>query len=120
MRHHLPFGTLALIFAAAGCSGAPLRTEAVKEDIRAAEVEGAQKVPTAALHLTLAKESLASATQLYAAGDRVRARSLLTRAEADAELATVLSREDAQKQEAVYAVDRVWQLRQDYPERRIP
>jgi len=99
----------------AGCSSAPLRTEASTSGIRAAEEVGAAKVPQASLHLQLAKEELAQAKILSAKGDKKKAASMLLRAEADAELAVVLSREDAERTEANDAVARVRQLRQDNP-----
>jgi hypothetical protein len=99
---------------AGGCAANPgLRTEASTSGIRAAEEVGASKVPQAALHLQLAKEELEHAKGLAASGERERASSLLLRAEADAELAVALSREQAEKSEALAAVERVRQLRQD-------
>ena len=99
----------------AGCANAPLRTEASTSGIRAAEEAGAAKVPQASLHLQLAKEELAQAKELSAKGKKEKAASMLLRAEADAELAVVLSREDAERTEANAAVARVRQLRQDNP-----
>ena len=98
---------------AAGCASAPLKTEASTSGIRAAEEVGAADVPRASLHLQLAKEELQTATAIAADGDKERASSLLLRAEADAELAVALSREDAEKSEARAAIERVRQLRQD-------
>jgi hypothetical protein len=98
----------------AGCASAPpMRTEASTSGIRAAEEAGAAKVPQASLHLQLAKEELELARGLTAKGDREEAVSMLSRAEADAELAVVLSHGDAEKTEAIGAVERVRQLRQD-------
>ncbi|MCK9196944.1 MAG: hypothetical protein M0P16_08185 [Syntrophales bacterium] len=99
----------------AGCSSAPLKTEASTSGIRAAEEAGAAKVPQASLHLQLAKEELELARGLAAKGDKKEARSMLLRAEADAELAVVLSHGDAQKAEATAAVERVRKLQQDNP-----
>ena len=99
----------------AGCANAPLRTEASTSGIRAAEEAGATKVPQASLHLQLAREELAQARELSAKGEKGQAASMLLRAEADAELAVVLSRGDAEKTEANAAVARVRQLRQDNP-----
>jgi hypothetical protein len=97
----------------AGCATVPLRTEASTSGIRAAEEVGALQVPRAALHLQLAKEELAKAKVLAADGKKDQARYLLLRAEADAELAVALSREDAEKSAAQAAVERVRKLRQD-------
>ena len=98
----------------AGCANAPpLRTEASTSGIRAAEEAGAAKVPQASLHLQLAKEELALAKGLAAKGEKEKAASMLLRAEADAELAVALSHGDAEKSEAMAAVERVRQLRKD-------
>jgi hypothetical protein len=120
MRH--TFKTAIMMFAMAagtaaiglGCaSSPPLRTEASTSGIRAAEEVGAAKVPQASLHLQLAKEELQNAKALAANSEKERAVSMLSRAEADAELAVALSREDAERAEAQGAVDRVRQLRQE-------
>ena len=120
MRHSLMFGSLLLVIAVVGCAGAPLRMGETSADIRAAENEGAKYVPDAAIHLNLAKDELAQAARLAEQGKKPEAKSTLSRAEADAELAMVLAREDAQKVEAVEAVERVYQLRLANPERGTP
>ena len=97
----------------AGCASTPLKTEASTSGIRAAEEAGAAKVPQASLHLQLAKEELALAKGLAAKGEKEKAASMLLRAEADAELAVALSHGDAEKSEAMAAVERVRQLRKD-------
>lgn len=97
----------------AGCANAPLRTEASTSGIRAAEEVGAANVPQASLHLQLAKEELELARRMAEKGDKKEAMSMLSRAEADAELAVVLSRGDAEKTEAIAAVERVRLLKQD-------
>jgi hypothetical protein len=120
MRH--TFKTAIMMFAMAagtaviglGCaSSPPLRTEASSSGIRAAEEVGADKVPQASLYLQLAKEELQNAKALAANNEKERAVSMLSRAEADAELAVALSREDAERAEAQGAMDRVRQLRQE-------
>jgi hypothetical protein len=97
----------------AGCANAPLRTESSTSGIRAAEEAGAYKVPQASLHLQLAKEELELARGMAKKGDKKEAVSMLSRAEADAELAVILSRGDAEKSEASAAVERVRQLQLD-------
>ena len=97
----------------AGCANAPLRTEASTSGIRAAEEAGAAKVPQASLHLLLAREELETAKRLAARGEKEKADSMLMRSEADAELSVSLSREDAEKSEAMAAVERARQLRKD-------
>jgi hypothetical protein len=54
---------------------------------------------------------------LAAAGDKKRAASMLTRAEADAELAIALSHEQDGKADAAEAIERVRKLRE---ENRLP
>jgi hypothetical protein len=108
-----------ILFAAvlAGCGSSPvLNKEASTSAIRAAEESGASKVPSASLYLQLAKEELENAKMLSARddkGDKERAESMLLRAQADGELAVALSRGDADKKEAIDAIERVRQLRQD-------
>ena len=120
MKHVSKIGIMVFAVAAvataivAGCAAnVPLRTEASTSVIRAAEEAGAAKVPQAALHLQLAKEELELAKGLAAKNEKEKAASMLSRAEADAELAVALSRGDAEKSEARAAVERVRQLRQD-------
>jgi hypothetical protein len=106
------FGVSVMVIGiAAGCANAPLRTEASTSGIRAAEESGAAKVPQASLHLQLAKEELESAKTLAAKGEKEKADSMLMRSEADAELAVSLSHKDAEKKEAMEAIERARQLR---------
>ncbi len=98
---------------ALGCASAPLRTEASTSGIRAAEEVGAAGVPQASLYLQLAREGLERAQKLAKDGESDRAASMLGRAEADAELAVALSREDSEKRDSLAAVERVRQLRLD-------
>lgn len=118
MKHGAKVLTIAVAFTAtalvAGCAtNTPLRTETTTSGIRAAEVSGAAAVPQAALLLQLAREELDLARELAAKGKDEEAASMLLRSEADAELALVLSREEAQRSEAEAAMERVRQLRQE-------
>ena len=120
MRHVSNIGIMMFVVAVmatvivAGCASVPLlRTEASTSGIRAAEEAGAAKVPQASLHLQLAKEQLELAKGLAAKGEKEQASSMLSRAEADAELAVVLSHEEKEKTEALAAMERVRQLRED-------
>lgn len=114
MRLMLMAGMLLLVAAAAGCAGRPaLRTESSTSAIRAAEAVGANEVPRASLHLQLAKEELDRAQNLSEKGKKDEAASQLLRAEADAELAVVLSKEKAGQLEATQAMERVRQLQND-------
>jgi hypothetical protein len=96
-----------------GCATAPLATEASTSGIRAAEEVGATQVPQAALHLQLAKEELMRAEKLASNDEKDMADSMLQRAEVDAELAVLLSREDMEKSEAKLAMERVQKLQKD-------
>lgn len=120
MRNLPPISKWSAVFAASalgiasGCASAPpMRTEPSTSGIRAAEEVGAAKVPQAALHLQLAKEELERARKLAADGDREQGASMLLRAQADAELALALSRENTERAEANAAVASVRKLQQD-------
>jgi hypothetical protein len=123
MRHLNPAvmgGVLLLAAALTGCASGPSFHQSAEESksaIRAAEVAGSMESPTAGYHLHLAKEQLARAEVLAAAGDKKRAASMLTRAEADAELAIALSHEQDGKADAAEAIERVRKLRE---ENRLP
>ena len=119
MKHESKIGIMLFTVAVAattiiaGCANVPLSTEASTSGIRTAEEAGAAKVPQASLYLQLAKEEQGIAKGLAAKGEKEQAASMLLRAESDAELAVVLSHEDAEKAEAMAAVERVRQLRKD-------
>lgn len=109
-------GVLLLAAAITGCASGPSfhqSSEESKSAIRAAEEAGSIESPSAAYHLHLAKEELARAEALAAAGKKEQAASMLTRAEADAELAIALSHEQAEKTDAAKAIERVRKLRED-------
>jgi len=78
--------------------------------ISVAEQSGAVQVPTAAYYLELSKKEVEEAKTLSSKGKQKQATSLLQRAQADAELAIALSREDAEKKEAAETMGRVKQL----------
>ncbi len=108
--------TLMLAVALGGCATKQaLHTDASTAAIRSAEELGAPNVPQASLHLQLAKEELEAASKLNAAGDADEAKSMLLRAEADAELAIALSRVASERAEAEAAITRVRQLQNENP-----
>lgn len=114
IRWTLSAGIVLLTLVVAGCgSGLAVNNEASSSAIRAAEDAGASDIPSASLYLQLAKEEMETARDLAGKGHREEAQSMLSRAQADGELAIALSRGDADKKEAALAVDRVRQLRQD-------
>jgi hypothetical protein len=81
-----------------GCASSPVPTEqlaSAQASVRAAQELGATRVPRANLHLRLAQNQVERARQLSKDGDNDRARIVLTRANADAELAVALTREAA-------------------------
>jgi hypothetical protein len=119
MRHvNLAVMAASLLLAAAiaGCASGPSFSQSSAESksaIRAAEEAGSINSPSAAYHLQLAKEEVARAEALAAKGEKEQAASLLTRAEADAELAIALSHEQNEKTEAANAMERVRKLREE-------
>ena len=101
-----------------GCATEPPvreRSETASAAIRAAGELGAGKVPSASLYLQLAKEESEHAKGMIADGEREHAASYLMRAEADADLAVALAREDADRAEADQAQRRVQEMRKLTP-----
>jgi hypothetical protein len=96
-----------------GCAGeVPTeRLQASASAIRAAEEVGASRVPQAQLHLQLAKEQCDRAKVMIDKGDREEAALVLTRAEADANLAVALARSAQEQYQAQVAVDKVNNLK---------
>lgn len=91
----------------AGCATIqipPEKLESSEASIRAAEETGALAVPTAKLHLQLAKDQTEMSKKMAANGDG-RSLLVLARAEADAELALGLAREAAVHGEALRAAE---------------
>ncbi len=85
------------------CASTPVpheRLASASGAIRAAEETGADKVPTAALYLKLAKEGIERSQKLIKSDDNHRATLVLERAEADADLALSLAREAPLRAEA--------------------
>src|SRR5262245_46503794 len=111
MRHLL----ILILAAAAGCATAAVpadRMAASQASVRAAAEVGARDVPAAALHLQLAEEQVDQAKLLIKKDYNERARFVLMRAEADAELALALAREQSERAEAQRAIDKVRSLQQ--------
>jgi hypothetical protein len=108
-------GCILIIAVVAACGSGPqvINKEASTSAIRAAQEVGAADVASASLYLQLAKEGLEKAKELAANGEKEQAESMLLRAQADAELAIVLSRGDADKTEATLAYERVKKLQQE-------
>ena len=101
-----------------GCASAPVPAErlaSAEASIRGATEIGAEGVPQAALHLKLARDQVAQAKGLAQSGDNDRAVGVLSRAEADAELALALARESAARLEANAVLAQIQNLRQRSP-----
>lgn len=97
----------AAVFALAGCAAVQIpadRLERNEASIRGAEELGASGVPSAKLHLQLAKDQTETAKKMAANGDE-RAVLVLARAESDAELALGLAREVAVHSDAMKAAE---------------
>jgi hypothetical protein len=101
------------VIAGCGNSAVVVDKEGTTSAIRAAEEVGASGISNASLYLQLAKEELLKAEAFAEKGDKEQAESMLMRAQADGELAVALSRSDNDKKEAIKAIERVDQLRQD-------
>ena len=101
-----------------GCSSSPVphaKVASSEAAIRAAQETGSRDVPQAALHLKLAEEQLEQAKKLIRDDETERASYVLSRAEADAELAVVLSRVERSKAKAGTALDNVRAVRSGAP-----
>lgn len=102
-----------ILVALLGCASTPVPADRMAQSqasLRAAEEVGAKNVPPAALHLQLAQEQMEQGKQLIKNGDNERARFVLLRAEADAELAVALAREQSMRDAAQKAVAQVHEV----------
>jgi hypothetical protein len=100
--------------AAAGCAKKELTTDTTTSTQRAAVAAGANEVPQAALALQLSNEHLEQAKDLYEDGKEDKAKSMLMRAEADAELATVLAVAEDEKASANTAMENVRKVQSEH------
>jgi hypothetical protein len=109
-------GSVAVGLVACASTPAPHEREASSEaSIRAANEVGAAQVPQAALHLKLAQEQLEKAKAQMKDGDNNDAAYTLLRAQADAELALSLARENKTRTEAQQVIDRARAFRSGNP-----
>lgn len=98
--------TALFVFAAAataGCSAAPppnTRLSSTQAAVRSAREVGADSVPEASLHLKFSEEQITQAKAMIAEGNNERADVVLQQAQADAELALALTRENTATVEA--------------------
>ncbi|HEY4059528.1 MAG TPA: hypothetical protein VGM39_23075 [Kofleriaceae bacterium] len=94
----------AVMFAACASTPKPEAAMASSEGaIRGASEAGADTVPQAQLHLKLAEEQRATALAMIKDGHNGRAKYVLARSEADAELAIALARQAAAEKDAADA-----------------
>ena len=102
MKIALTAVVLAGLVAACGSSIQPPTDRLASTDaaIRSARELGAQSDPQAALHLKLADEQVAQARTLMKDGENKRADLVLLRANSDAELAVMITKERNAKSEA--------------------
>jgi hypothetical protein len=106
---------LACAFFATACgSSYPEPKDAFSQSeaaIRGATEVGAEKVPSASLHLKFARDQVAEAKRKSEDGDNRRAEFVLLRARADAELALMLARTAKSQQDAKSAEEHVADIR---------
>jgi len=105
---------LVCALAAAGCAKKELTTESTTSTQRSAEAAGAEDVPQAALALQLSNEHLEDAKKLYEDGKEDQAKSMLMRAESDAELAVVLAKAEDEKTMANTAMENVRKVQSEH------
>jgi hypothetical protein len=109
-------GIAALGLVACGSVPPPHEREASSQAaIRTATEMNAQQVPQAALHLKLAQEQFEKGKALMNDGDNGRASYVLMRAQADAELALALARENKTRTDAQVLIDRLKAARGPVP-----
>lgn len=111
-------GAAAATLSAAACASYPAPTQHMADATaatRSAQEVGAASNPQAQLHLQMAQEEIARAQKLMANGDNERADSILSRAQADAELALQLTKETQTQAEAQKALQTVQALQGGTP-----
>lgn len=101
MRNALIVSVAAWLVACGGSYPEPKEAATATEAaVRSASEVGAEKDPTATLHLKYAKDQSEEAKKLIADGDNHRAEMVLGRAKADAELALMLAKAHNEKVQA--------------------
>ena len=110
-RIALPLGLL--LTAACGSSEVPAQQLAKSAAaVRAAQEVGAADDPQAALYLKMARDRVQQARTLSREGEQEQAKRVLDQAEADAELAVVLTRERQAETRANQATQQLQSLQQ--------
>lgn len=109
-------GVLCSALLAGSCASVPKPVEQLtraKANVRAAETAGARDDGKSQLHLKYAEDQIDEAVRLLQDDDddeRLRARRLLEKAAADAELAMVLAQAESQKAQAQQTQERIEEL----------
>ena len=109
----------ATLLALGGCATTPVPADSLARSqaaFRSAHEVGAENVPPAALHLTIAKEELDQAKRLIKDGEYKRAEYILMRAESDANAALALTREADARTDAQKTIEQVQKLKTSRPE----
>ena len=118
MRTEIMLAAVLGVFAGFGCAGTAPPTERLttaEAAIRGAMEVDASSLPRGALHLKLAQEQVDKAKRYIEDDMNQRADLALRRAQADAELAIVLSKEQHARAEAEEAAQKVERLRKEVP-----
>ena len=113
MKYLIATTTMLAVSGLFACGSVPAPTAKVASSeaaVRAADELKANDTPAAQLHLKLAQDQLESAKKLIEQGENKRAEYVLTRAQADAELAVALAKETALSKEAQAAMAKVQEL----------
>ena len=116
----VPLLSLALIaLALPGCATGQAQQEVSpqeyakpRETIQAAQAMGASEIPRARMFLQYAKDQVGQADRAIDKGDNKRARRLLARAGADADLAFTLAKERRMRREVQQIEHRIQRLEQ--------
>jgi hypothetical protein len=107
----------AAALAACGSSPPPTaRYASASASVRAAHEVGAEKVPDAQLHLQMAEDQLNQAKRMIQDGDNDKASWILSRAQADADLAVGLAREAQERAAADQVAAQVRQAQERRPQ----
>lgn len=119
MRTALAVLSTTWILAACGTTQIPsAKLVEAKADVRAARAVRADENPQAAMYLRLAQDKIDRAEGLIMDENYPAASSMLERAEADAELATAIAQEEAVRQRAEQAQERLRTLQSQLPQGR--
>ncbi|HEY6080367.1 MAG TPA: DUF4398 domain-containing protein [Polyangiaceae bacterium] len=101
------------------CGGAPPPHDALtaaQSGVKGAEVAGATEDPKAQLHLKLASEQIAKAKQLMEDGDNEEAALVVSRAQADADLALAYAQAAKSLKQAKEADEQLGKLKKQLKE----